>query len=339
MSKQLAAYYFVHHTVLAREKCSWKREYFELRADGVLTSVAEYEDLTFLATAWPRLGLPWGVVLSTRAEYRAAKARQLRAQRAAEHKARAQREAAKLLRSGMQKSQHAAEEAGAAEAVGQLGQDVRVVSALSAVSVAPVVEVPADVLADYTVFDCETTGLSAETDHLLELAATRYTGGKPVDSMQSFVRFTGWIPPKITQLTGIQASQVAHAPECKDVLRAFRKLAGDSLLVGHNVGFDLRFVNAARTRLGATEPLPNSFLCTQVVAKAVLPGLPSYALGKLCARFNISAVKAHRAGADVLMTAKLLEQLHAKRPLTPELVNATGAPKPAKPAAEPLLFA
>lgn len=322
MSKPVPAFYFVHYTTLSREKCSWKREYFELRADGVLSSVSEYEDATFYATAWPRLGLPWGVVLSSRPEYRAAKARQLRHKRAAEQKAQAQKEALKLLRGGMGRHEHASREAGAT------------VTTPEPAVVQPLVAT--DVLADYTVFDCETTGFSHDTDHLLELAATRYTNGVPVDSMQSFVRFTGWIPPKITELTGIQSTHVAKAPEVRDVLVAFKKLAGDSLLVGHNVAFDLRFVNAARARLGASEPLANPFLCTQVLATARLPKLPSYRLGKLCERFGISAAKAHRAGADVLMTAKLLQHLHAQQPVTRELVNATSAPKPKTAATAPL---
>jgi DNA polymerase III epsilon subunit-like protein len=124
------------------------------------------------------------------------------------------------------------------------------------------------------------------------------------------------------------------------VLQRFRQLAGDSLLVGHNVTFDIRFVNAARARLGAYEPLPNSFLCTQVVATRYHPSAASHKLGELCARFGISNKGAHRAGADVLMTAKLLQHLHAQRPITAELVNATGTSKSkAKAAATPTLFA
>lgn len=43
--------------------------------------------------------------------------------------------------------------------------------------------------------------------------------------------------------------------------------------------------------------------------------------------------------ADVLMTAKLLQYMHAQRPITAELVNATGTKQKAKAAATPQLFA
>jgi DNA polymerase-3 subunit epsilon len=327
------AFYFLLHSSMSHSKYSWKREYFELTADGKLSSVSEYEDKTTYLGIYPKLFLPAGVVMCTRADYRAAKLRHVQAERAAFKKARDEQEARKLLRGGAARAQHAAEEAGAVE-VAQL-----------VVQPTPVVEQPqtpvlvlSDVLADYTVFDCETTGFSHEKDYLLELAATRYTGGLPVDSMQSFVRFTGFIPPRITTLTGISTTQVFRAPEAKEVLQRFRQLAGDSLLVGHNVAFDLRFVNAARARLGAYEALPNSFLCTQVVATQRYPA--PHKLGELCARFGISNAGAHRAMADVLMTAKLLQHMHKQQPITSDLVNATSTAKPkAKAAATPELFA
>jgi DNA polymerase-3 subunit epsilon len=320
------AFYFLHHMTLSREKCSWKREYFELRANGLLSSISEYEDKTFLKSIYPKLWLPAGVVLISKAEHQAVRLRYLQAERAAFRKQLAEREARKLLRGGMKRNEHAAREA-EHEA---LAQQVLVI----AEEVGLLAEAPADVLADYTVFDCETTGFSHEKDSLLELAATRYTNGKPVDSMQSFVRFTGYIPPRITQLTTISTKEVFRAPDVKDVLQEFRRVAGESLLVGHNVAFDLRFVNAARARLGATAALPNSFLCTQVVAASRYAA--PHKLGELCARFGISNAGAHRAMADVLMTAKLLQHMHAQQPILPQLVNATSAPK-AKVAAQPSL--
>ena len=326
------AFYFLLHSSMSHSKYSWKREYFELTADGKLSSVSEYEDKTTYLGIYPKLFLPAGVVMCTRADYRAAKLRHVQALRVAFKKERDEQQARKLLRGGASRAQHAAEEAGAVEVAQVVVQPTQVVEQ-------PPLPI-ADVLADYTVFDCETTGFSAEKDSLLELAATRYTNGVPVDSMQSFVRYTGFIAPRITQITGIATAQVFRAPESKEVLQRFRQLAGDSLLVGHNVPFDIRFVNAARARLGAYEPLPNSFLCTQVVATRYHPTATSHKLGELCARFGISNAGAHRAGADVLMTAKLLQHLHTERPITAELVNATGTSKPkAKAAATPSLFA
>ncbi|MGI4819904.1 MAG: 3'-5' exonuclease [Janthinobacterium lividum] len=320
------AFYFLHTETLSREKCSWKREYFELRANGLLSSISEYEDKVFLKSIYPKLWLPAGVALIPKGEYQAVRLRYLQTERAAFQKAREEQEARKLLRGGMKHNEHAAREA---------EQEATTVKEIMLVAEEVGLQ-PLDVLADYTVFDCETTGFSHEKDHLLELAATRYTNGKPVDSMQSFVRFTGFIPPRITALTTISTKDTFRAPDVKEVLQEFRRIAGDSLLVGHNVAFDLRFVNAARARLGASAALANPFLCTQVVATSRYPA--PHKLGDLCARFGISNAGAHRAMADVLMTAKLLQHMHQAEPIAPTLVNLTSAPK-AKAAATPTLFA
>jgi DNA polymerase-3 subunit epsilon len=309
-----AALYFLHSVTLSSSKCSWQREYFELTAEGRESSVVEREDKTSYISSYPKLWLPAGVVMATRADYRAAKLRHVLGLREAFRKERAEREARKLLRGSKVSAEPAPSEATA---------PVPVLLAL-----------PTNPLDDYTVFDCETTGFSHDKDHLLELAATRYTNGKPVESMQSFVRYTGYIPPRITELTTISTKHVFRAPDVKEVLQEFRRIAGDSLLVGHNVAFDLRFVNAARARLGAPAALTNPFLCTQVVASSRYPA--PHKLGELCKRFGINTTGAHRAGNDVLMTAKLLQHMHQVQPITQELVNLTSAPK-AKAAAQPTL--
>ena len=70
------AFYFLLHETLSNEKYSWKREYLKLSATRRgklrLESVVEYESKVMYRPAYPKLGLPWGVVASTRAEYAAA---------------------------------------------------------------------------------------------------------------------------------------------------------------------------------------------------------------------------------------------------------------------------
>jgi DNA polymerase III alpha subunit (gram-positive type) len=192
-------------------------------------------------------------------------------------------------------------------------------------------------LDDFTVFDTETTGLSPEKDRLLEVAAVRYQNWQPVAQMQRLVRFTGQVNYFVTNLTGLTSADVRHAPESKAVLKEFRQVAGESLLIGHNVAFDLRMIEAERRRLGAVLPLPNATLCTKVAAQSRYPG--PHKLGELCQRFGISTVGAHRAMADVVMTFELLRYLHQQQPLRPSLVGAASAAKAKKAAVQPSLFA
>lgn len=182
------------------------------------------------------------------------------------------------------------------------------------------VEAPG-LLADFTVLDLEFQG----TD-LLELAAIRYQHWQPVGQYVSFVRFRGELSYHVTTLTGINRSDVYHAPEEKAVLRGFRQLAGESVLVCHNITADRRVLEAARTRQGATAPLANAWLCTLALAKLRLPKGQRCGLGELCQAFGISSLGAHRALRDVEMCYQVLRHLHSQQPLT-ELVTSAAKPK------------
>ncbi|RPD45480.1 hypothetical protein DNI29_19050 [Hymenobacter sediminis] len=292
------ASYFKLRTGLSRSKCHEKWEYFCEDATGI-SVVHEYANGFLYMSAAPSkqlrakfpnalLQVPLAAVPCSADEYAAVHARYTEA----EAKRKAEEELLKALRKGMSRNQHAAEEAGVAEPA----------------RLAP------HLLDDFTVFDTETTGLSPENDRILEVAAVRYINWEPVAQMQQFVRFTGRVPHFITKLTGIADQDVRHASESKTVLGQFRKLAGESLLVGHNVGFDIRMIEAERKRLGAVVALPNPVLCTMELAKQRTPA--PHKLGKLCERFSIPVVGAHRAMNDVLMTYELLRYLHELEPVT-----------------------
>ncbi|AWM31334.1 3'-5' exonuclease [Hymenobacter nivis] len=298
-----------------KNACTWHREYFRLTDEGLLSSVHEYEDGFYYLSAPALLPVPQAFPLPVpcpAALFHDAHARcvaYLREQEAKRYQAAA---FARSLKYGMAVRAHAAKEAGAAEPL--------------------MLAEASHWLDDFTVFDVETTGTDATRNHLLELAAVRYVAWTPVAELQLFVRCPIPVPPFITNLTGITTAQVARAPEPKHVLQQFKKLAGDSVLVGHNVGFDLRFVNAARAALGAPEPLANPFLDTLVLAAHWLPA--PHKLGDLCQRFGIRTAGAHRALADVRMTFALLRHLHQLEAVPASFRNATG--KPSKRAAKPV---
>jgi DNA polymerase-3 subunit epsilon len=176
-------------------------------------------------------------------------------------------------------------------------------------------------LADFTVIDLEFSG----TD-LLELAAIRYQHWQPVGEVQSLVRFRGPVSSWITNLTGITPARLYNAADEKTVLQRFKHLAEDSVLVCHNISADRRVLEAARTRQGATTPLPNRWLCTLALAKLRLPKGQKCGLGDLCTLFSIDNRGAHQALRDVQMCYQVLRHLHAQEPIT-ELVTSTAKPK------------
>jgi DNA polymerase III alpha subunit (gram-positive type) len=192
--------------------------------------------------------------------------------------------------------------------------------------VAPTPAAPAEVsqlLADFTVLDLE---FQPKPSALLELDAIRYVNWQPVGKVVSFVQCRQELNPHVARLTGITRADVFNAPTEKAVLQAFFKLAGNSVLVCHNISADRNQLEAARTRCGATTPLANKWLCTLALAKLRRSPGAACGLGDLCLDFGINAVGAHRALRDVEMTYQVLRHFHQQQPIT-ELVTSAAKPR------------
>jgi DNA polymerase-3 subunit epsilon/DNA polymerase-3 subunit alpha (Gram-positive type) len=308
--------YYQLRSGLSRPNCTYKVQYFLREAGGLVSCVSEYEDGALYRSPAAQVGIPAGAVPCSEAAYEAALARCVAAEKKRREEVRKEAEFVKSLRQGMTRQAHAAEEAGAAEAL----------------VVEPPLPAALPFLDDFTILDFETSD-----SYAIELAAVRVKQWQIVDQLQSLIQFRGPLNRFTRTLTGITPQQLWHAPPEKTVLQQFKRLAGDSLLVAHHAAFDLRHLEAARTRQGARAPLPNPSLCTLVVAKSRYP--PPHKLGALCQRFGLAVVGAHRAMNDVRMTYELLRYLHQQQPIEPALVGANSPAQAQKKAVQPSLFA
>jgi DNA polymerase III epsilon subunit family exonuclease len=157
--------------------------------------------------------------------------------------------------------------------------------------------------AEFVVVDVETTGRDPKFADLLEIGAVRIKGGKIADTFSTFVDPGRTIVGH--QMHGITDKDVKGAPSPKEAAEKFRAFAGDTTLVGHNVGFDLGFLEHA---LGdGFKFQPGTYLDTLVLAREGYPDwAESYKLGELARFFGIELTEAHRALPDAQATAKLL---------------------------------
>ena len=102
----------------------------------------------------------------------------------------------------------------------------------------------------FCVVDLETTGGSADRCGITEVGAVKVRGGEFLGTFQSLVNPGVPIPPEITVLTGITQAMVLPAPRIEPVLAAFEEFSAGTVIVGHNVRFDLSFLAAARRASG-----------------------------------------------------------------------------------------
>ncbi len=160
----------------------------------------------------------------------------------------------------------------------------------------------------FVAVDIETTGLAAERDEVIEIAAVRFREGKIVKSYDSFVKPKGKLPKFIQQLTHITPQDLEDAPELADVLHGLRDFVGKDPVVGHNVGFDLGFINHNYALLGQF-PLLNEAWDTAELSRIYMPFVANHKLGTMVRHFGIPLENAHRADADATATGYLLLNL------------------------------
>lgn len=161
----------------------------------------------------------------------------------------------------------------------------------------------------FCVLDLETTGGSPHDCAITEVGAVKVCGGEPRGTFQTLVDPGCVIPPQITVLTGITQSMVTRAPRIAEVLPSLLEFVGDAVIVGHNVRFDLAFLNAALIRHDRPA-LANPSVDTCSLARRLLrDDVPNCKLDTLATRLRLDHRPSHRALDDALATTDLLHVL------------------------------
>ena len=154
---------------------------------------------------------------------------------------------------------------------------------------------------NYTIIDIETTGLDPRFDEIIELAAINYVHDKEISRFQALVKPEYEISDFITELTGITNEMLATALPIASVLPDFRAFVGDSILIGHNVNFDINFIYDFSV-YNSLPSFSNNFVDTMRISRRLFKELPNHKLHTLVSYFDINQPVEHRALADCIST-------------------------------------
>jgi DNA polymerase III subunit epsilon len=157
----------------------------------------------------------------------------------------------------------------------------------------------------YAVVDIETTGGSAYTSGITEIAIIIFDGKHEQGRYHTLINPLRNIPHYITALTGINNQMVNEAPLFETVAPQIYNLLHDKIFVAHNVNFDYSFIKH-HLQLHGFE-INCRKLCTIRAARKVLPGYASYSLGNICKDVGIKVYDRHRATGDAAATCTLLQ--------------------------------
>ena len=157
----------------------------------------------------------------------------------------------------------------------------------------------------YVIFDVETSGLSAIYDRVIELSASKMKDGKVIDRFDQFIDPGFPLSEQTTELTSITDDMVKGSKTEEEVFQMFRDFCGDAIIAGHNVSFDLGFMNTGYRRQGKPE-ITAPVIDTLPLARFLYPNLRGYRLNTLSKKFKVSLEHHHRANYDAEATGHLL---------------------------------
>ncbi|HEY7984351.1 MAG TPA: exonuclease domain-containing protein [Ktedonobacterales bacterium] len=165
---------------------------------------------------------------------------------------------------------------------------------------------------EWAVLDVETTGLAPTRHRIIEVGAVIVRGGEPAATYQRLVNPERRIPQFITSFTGIRQTMVNRARPASVVLPEFRAFLGERVVVGHNVGFDLSFLNCEAERLGTRLGFPDEGMDTIAMARRYVTGMRRASLDRVAAALHVPFRQRHRALGDAQVTARVFALLLAR---------------------------
>ena len=163
----------------------------------------------------------------------------------------------------------------------------------------------------FTVLDTETTGLSVNEGHkIVSVGAIKIKNYQLIENeiLDELINPGREIPFASRNIHYISDDQVKDKPNIYQLEKKINNFLESTILVGHNVDFDIGFIkkNAARTSLATTVKRIAS-IDTILLAAGLYPSLESYELSFLCDHFRIKTFDQirHSALGDAIITARL----------------------------------
>jgi DNA polymerase-3 subunit epsilon len=164
----------------------------------------------------------------------------------------------------------------------------------------------------YIAFDCETTGLDPRNDRILSIGAVKFTKDRILikENKEWFVKQTKHSDESV-KIHGILPGARSKALLTEsEAVKSFLTYAGNAVLVGHHVNFDVAMVNYALKRLNAGK-LKNQQKDTNRLYKDLghFAQEQNFSLDDLCKKYNIKASNRHTALGDAYITAQIFQRL------------------------------
>ncbi len=153
--------------------------------------------------------------------------------------------------------------------------------------------------------DLETTGLSDETDQIVEVGIIWMRAGEVEKRYCKLVNPGCPIPEDSSKITGITDEDVKDAPSFAEIADEVAEHLQGRAILAYNLSFDKGFLERDLKLHGHEWPDSPSF-DPLVLARGVFPGQRGYKLGLIAKRLEIPLEEAHRADHDAEAAARVM---------------------------------
>jgi DNA polymerase-3 subunit epsilon len=180
------------------------------------------------------------------------------------------------------------------------------------------------------IIDFETTGLSAESDRILEIGVACFNNGELTLLKNWLVNPGVPVPEESRAVHNISDEELSGAPDFAGVVAELSQALAGHIPVAYNASFDRGFLHAElrRLALAAAELNPPAFIedvlwiDPLVWARELHRDDKSKKLSDVAARLGITLERAHRAASDAECAGRVLIALAERMPTTyAELIN------------------
>ena len=162
-------------------------------------------------------------------------------------------------------------------------------------------------LSNFIAIDTETTGLSARQNQIVELTAIKFEAWEPIEIFTTLINPGVPIPEEASSIHGITDEMVQDAPKIAEVIKSFDEFIGKKNLVGHNLPFDLGFLDYAGSEYSSVK---RKYYDTLYLAKLLDLSTSDNKLTTLCDHYYIrDNSTAHRSASDALAAGILFQKL------------------------------
>lgn len=160
--------------------------------------------------------------------------------------------------------------------------------------------------------DCETTGLDAKLDKVVEVAVMKFTRSEVLESFETLIDPEMPIPQSSIDIHHITDEMVKGKPKLSDVLCDIIKIVGNYPIIGHGVKFDVECLVECAQKAGINQTLRNNKIIDTLRLARLYGESPVNSLERLRKHFNIPEEGAHRAMSDVIVNREVFRFLSDK---------------------------